>query len=736
MTSIWGFLQYTLAASVAAALLLAVKKLLEDKLPPGWQYHIWFLLLARLALPFGIDGSAGRYTLLPIPLWVETVKTCVEQHLTSAYDGALTLTRVNAPVGYLWPLRAPQSVTDWLFVLYLAGAAAALARYLTGYLRLRRQLRRALPLTGQQTAQLQQVCSRYGFPLPRAVRVPGLPTAFVCGVLRPVLALPDSELDDKVLLHELFHLKYRDSAQSMLWCFWRAVHWCNPLLQYCFDCIGNDGESLCDQRVLEKLQGEERRDYGRILLSMANDRYPRAAGTSSLSNGGKNIARRIQAIARFKHYPKGMALVAVCIAVMLFTPLVVGTRAAAPDVASGSYVDLNGPYDLRKAYRLASTRTNRCTTLAGALDVYARALWLNNREAYLTASDTEHQLALFEAARRGEAPLAETGAIALRTLSDHGNDLSEPGYAVWNLKEEPDGSYTGWLVYTWSGHVLLDAGATRAWIAEGWITDEMIESYHAHLLSTRMEDGELTEEEAELLERQQNELLITAAHFLPFRAAEEHGNWTVTALNEGRIVATSDYADYTNDQLAAEYLEPLVTYAGEGAQGSGTLRLYTVAVVQSSDHASGTITYSSDYTMNEINADASARFGRISQYGKAEYTEHTPTAPGSVQQAGMYTTPHMEAMEVPDAADHSDRMVGSVSGGSSSGEDWVNTDYSASYTADDGVGANRWTGRLRQSVSPFTGLEQDGPTPLPHSFTMQIYFNGELQDLLLLEQEG
>ena len=84
-------------------------------------------------------------------------------------------------------------------------------------------------------------------------------------------------------------------------------------------------ESLCDRRVLEKLEGEERRDYGKILLLMANDRYPRAFGTTSLSNGGKNIAKRIACIAHFKKYPKGMALVSVCIGIMLIQPLFFGS---------------------------------------------------------------------------------------------------------------------------------------------------------------------------------------------------------------------------------------------------------------------------------------------------------------------------------------------------------------------------------------------------------------------------
>ena len=91
----------------------------------------------------------------------------------------------------------------------------------------------------------------------------------------------------RFLLHELMHRTYADALQNAFWCILRALHWCNPFLQYVFHRIGNDMESLCDQRVLEELEGEERRAYGKILLSMTDEKYARAPGTTSISNGGK-----------------------------------------------------------------------------------------------------------------------------------------------------------------------------------------------------------------------------------------------------------------------------------------------------------------------------------------------------------------------------------------------------------------------------------------------------------------
>ena len=354
MTDIWSFLLQTLTVSGVAALLLVVKAMFRDKLSPRWQFAVWGVLAVVLLLP---AGRGGRYVLLNWPMLMEALKS----NLTGDFG---TLTRVTAPIP-LPPLSAPATAAEWLYMIYAAGAVALLARYLVSYLLLRRALKRGRPV---QSERVTAVGAQYGLPVCPAVEVDGLPTAFICGLFRPMLALPAGvETDDKVILHELLHLKYRDVAWGWVICLFRCVHWCNPLLWLCADRAGNNLESLCDQRVLERLEGEERRDYGRILLSMADEKYARTPGTSSTANGGRNIRRRIEAIARFKRYPAGMALVSVCVVLVLAAPLVTGARAG--DNLLGGLNDTT---------LFASARTTYCTTYAEAFDAYAKSVLMAN----------------------------------------------------------------------------------------------------------------------------------------------------------------------------------------------------------------------------------------------------------------------------------------------------------------------------------------------------------------------
>ncbi len=428
MGNIWEALYQTLSVSLVAAVLLAVKALLRDKLSPRWQYAVWGVLALRTLLP----ASAERGIIPPLSLWLETWKSAIELHLSSAYTSAFE--RIDMGSVIPWPDAAPVSMTDWLFVIYAAGVAAALIRYAVNYARLRALLRRGSAAGKDTRAAIEAVAEKYKLRPCRAVTVPGLKSAFICGVFRPVLAVPEGEAPDgKIILHELLHLKYLDALQNVFWCILRALHWCNPFMHYVFDRVGNDMESLCDQRVLERLAGEERREYGGILLGMANAAYARAPGTSSISNGAKNIARRIEAIARFKLYPRGMALVSVCAALVLCSALLTGAGADTSGYISGGHDALA---------TLAAARVARCESISGALDVYAHGVIEDNAACLASVAPLGEQERYYELLVSGESP---TDA-RIREQIDEMREYREPySVTVYNLREDGSGGYLATL---------------------------------------------------------------------------------------------------------------------------------------------------------------------------------------------------------------------------------------------------------------------------------------------------
>ncbi|MBU5435815.1 M56 family metallopeptidase [Pseudoflavonifractor sp. MSJ-37] len=444
MTDLWSFLLQTLSLCLTALILLGAKALFRDKLSPRWQYGIWGLLALRALIPVGTFGWDRTVHLR----WaLERLRLPIELRLSSAFCSPYAPIRVRSPLP--WLTGQPVSATDWLFVLWCAGALGLLIWFLGSYLRLRLALRRGRPAGPERLDQLHRAAERYGLSTCQAVEVPGLPSAFLCGVVRPVLVLPEGvPVDDKVLLHELLHLRHWDPAVGAALCLLRCLHWCDPLIWWCCDQIQNDCEAICDQRVLERLKGEERRDYGRILLSMVNERYPRAPGTSSMANGGQNIKRRIQCIARFRRYPQGMALGASCVALVLGAGCLLGSPAQA-QAAERSAVPPG--LDAGRAEGLAYVHTHRPSTPAGALDTYAKGVTSRNGIWVAMATDPADLSGLLEQLPEGRWDLPDA-------LAD-GAPSGTMDWRIWDLRKGADG--------VWSGLLCVQSGDWSAWAAAG-----------------------------------------------------------------------------------------------------------------------------------------------------------------------------------------------------------------------------------------------------------------------------
>ena len=307
MTSIWGFVFQTIEISLLAIFLLFIKRIFQDKLSPKWQYASWIILFINFFIPTGIFN---KYLIPTIAIYLETIKSIVEKGLTSNYIHpfeAIHLTNVLPLIH-----QKPSSITDYLFVIYIFGILLCLIRYLIQYIQIKHIIKQGLE-NDEINQKVNDIANKYHLKSCNTIIVNEIPTAFVFGMFHPTLILPNENVDEKIILHELIHVKNHDGFQSIIWSILFSLHWCNPFMNYILKQIKNDMESLCDQEVLEKLEGEERRDYGRILLNMCSDSYASAFGTTSISNGTKHIKKRIESIARFKKYPKGIGLVSICI---------------------------------------------------------------------------------------------------------------------------------------------------------------------------------------------------------------------------------------------------------------------------------------------------------------------------------------------------------------------------------------------------------------------------------------
>lgn len=604
MTNIWGFLLQTLSVSAVALVLLIIKRLLLDKIAPSVQYALWLVLIVRILLPV----RAGVNVLFPFPVWLEVWKAKAERSLSSAYSGMYDV----AGNRHILPMygAAPVSVTDWLFVVYGIGILAALLYYAIAYIRLRLIIARGAAEASVQE-RVERVAEKYGLRSVNVRLVEGITSPFVCGVIRPMLVLPgNGEVSELVILHELLHMEHHDPAKNMIWCVFRALHWCNPFLWYVVNRIENDTETCCDQRVLECIEGEERRLYGKTLLAMANNRYARMPGTSSISNGEKNITRRIEAIARFKKYPRGMSFVLFCMTLLLASTTIEGQAA----VTASSWQRPSKESELD--YALAESRLQRCTTLAGALDTYAKSILYQNGIYLALASPLSDQAALEAEMRRSIAD----GWVAYhvdRKFSDAPEMVvyEQGGYYILNLRQCSDGSYEAFLLFA---------------------------SLNGRTSENRMPTLEL-----------------------PVRAYEEKEGWVVKRTGEATYIDTP----FEWGHIDLSVLEPLQSYEGTSAYGSVRLDAYNLYELEPENPWAGLC--DNNDTIDQLRP--SAEFSMAQSFQYAVY-DARPAAAGKAKERISFVCAQIPDGENEPLFPEQSELRGN-SGGSSGGGyeyDWVN----------------------------------------------------------------
>lgn len=503
-------------------------------------------------------------------------------------------------------------------------------------------------------------------------------------------------MDDHVILHELLHIRYYDALQNLFWCLCRALHWCNPFVRYLLNQISNDMESLCDQRVLERLEGEERREYGISLLAMANDRYPRAPGTTSISNGGQNITRRIEAIVRFKKYPKGMALASVCVTVILMCGCLAATGEQELTYHSSTEDGL-----LTNARSLAELKLTQCTTAAGALDTYAKGLkyydqrWLalaspvSYKEDILADSipfldnedglwdwnsqvETGRNLSVYEVKSLDDPPyaeLVETGRVAdIR--------LSHTEYEIYNLEYQADGSYTALLTFFFE--YIQSVDGQQLWQREDPYEVCAIATYPVRIF-------------------QENGWVV-----------EETGTRTLYLLN-GTNVTTFCY----------RLLPPLRLYQGIGTFGSVKARIWSSCDLEDSSGLwEGANIYSIQYPC------PSAEFGLYHDNYNVTYTYGAENEDVHfVRQAGIQLKLLNKDGSMPEFESLPGTMGGqNASGNSSEGTAWSNEQIDGN-----------WNGVI-ETGGGWGGIDTPEEPVLPVGYVVQVWINNELRETIVLKE--
>lgn len=150
----------------------------------------------------------------------------------------------------------------------------------------------------------------------------GLQSPLLFGIFRPVIVIPTRDFTYSelrmIFTHELTHYKHKDLLIKLMTSIAISAHWFNPLVYLLGRSINECCELCCDECVLKRLNLSDKKDYGRLLISVIEHKPKRRyAYTTAMASPKNSIQKRLMRIIEFKNTSRIFKTVSVMTAVSM-----------------------------------------------------------------------------------------------------------------------------------------------------------------------------------------------------------------------------------------------------------------------------------------------------------------------------------------------------------------------------------------------------------------------------------
>lgn len=251
---------------ILAVLLL---RLLFRKAPRKYLYMLWILAAFRLLCPVSVSTEFSLFNLERFERNAPETSVGEMRYILTDRDFGPELATGSETVDAMFNARIPHQIQRFspsfgklsggtlkLFTgIWAAGMLVFLIYYVVSAGKLKRSVRMAVRSNEEDVYECDS-----------------LPSPFVWGIFSPRIYVPcglDNRQRELVLLHERYHIRRKDHLVKLLAFVLLAVYWFSPLAWVGWFSMCRDMEMSCDEKVLELLGEEEKKEYSRTLLSLA-----------------------------------------------------------------------------------------------------------------------------------------------------------------------------------------------------------------------------------------------------------------------------------------------------------------------------------------------------------------------------------------------------------------------------------------------------------------------------------
>lgn len=347
-------IRFLLCNVVIAALLgviLLFKRISRKHVTVSSQYHIWYIFMLALLLPF-IPHNQFRpdRLLMRIQRFLETNSAASVNPSSSGTAGAASVSSLGvSDLAVSADSTVVSTLTVCLSVIWTAGCILTTLYFLYNIYKIYRIQKYTYPITAENEPELysEYTSCMEELNIKRSVSLYAscsISSPVSYGLIRPKIMIPqdmDIELSAQdlryIFLHELQHYKHKDAVLNYVSCIFQILYWFNPLIWYGFRVMRKDREIACDHSVIRTVGREHAASYGYTLIRYA-EKLRQNVFLSPLSRLGgekKVIVQRIREIADYKSESPLRKFRGVC--VLLLSTMVV--YAASPFLTANASTD-------------------------------------------------------------------------------------------------------------------------------------------------------------------------------------------------------------------------------------------------------------------------------------------------------------------------------------------------------------------------------------------------------------
>jgi beta-lactamase regulating signal transducer with metallopeptidase domain len=332
-------------AAVLGLAVVAVSRLLGERIAPRWRYLLWCIVAVRL---LWVTTPASPWSAFNLVRWGrEATETRIARNQADPKEtpgarsggrdlrpaegrsriegdstpdgGRLEGSPTRAPKGAANPPPVPADLAPEsgpsaaspprvpapariLSAVCLAGSLLFGVRLLGAVLVLRRRLAICRPVTDAAVlTALGWACRRAGLGRPPGLLVtPASTSPCIVGTRNPRIVVPESILADAsdvrirhVLAHELAHIVRGDLWTNWLLLAARVLHWFNPLAWWLAREMQAEREAACDELAVAALGESDRSAYAATIVDLAANLAP--SGMAPAMIGLISSTRRLRA---------------------------------------------------------------------------------------------------------------------------------------------------------------------------------------------------------------------------------------------------------------------------------------------------------------------------------------------------------------------------------------------------------------------------------------------------------